>query len=219
MKRIITLFAFVLGLTGAVLAQSGERLMLWDDLHEGTIVLKSGGQMKVYLNYHFGENSFVFTDDKNGPELNVLDKMQAVTVLAGEKTFIFNADGVAMEVLSADPLLVVSFTGQMKDQNSSAAYGGTSQTSSVTNLSSLHHMNYVVPNMQYDSQYAISGIRYSYKLQKDGKESSFASVKQLVRIYPKQHRDAMNEYIKENGVYVDFPESVLRLVKFAESLE
>ncbi len=55
-------------------------------------------------------------------------------------------------------------------------------------------------------------------MKKNGKEKTFQTPKQFLKLHPKEQQEMIKAYIKSNKINFDEPQQVLQLVKYAETL-
>ena len=57
-----------------------------------------------------------------------------------------------------------------------------------------------------------------YTMKKNGKEKTFQTPKQFLKLHPQEQQEMIKAYIKSNKINFDEPQQVLQLVKYAETL-
>ena len=184
---------------------------LFPEFTKGTVLLKSGIKQETLLNYNALTEEMIFSN--NGKKLAIGPVEQVDTILVSGRKFI-PVEGKFVEIIYHNKLeIYASHKCSIVDPGKPAAYGGTSQTSSTTVISS-----YMSGGQMYEMQLP-DGIQTKafteYWLKKEGKPVMFVSLRQLSKQFGDKS-DLFKKFVKDNKVDYDNQESLIALVKYME---
>lgn len=215
-KRMRTLFLFLVACTLSQPGSSQNRLKevthyLFPEFTKGNVLLKSGMKQQTLLNYNALTEEMIF--DNQGKKLTIGPVGQIDTIyIEGRKFIPFKEKFV--EILFHHKFdLYAQYKCSIVDPGKPAAYGGTSQTSSVTSYSS-----YMSGGQVYELALP-EGIQTKpyteYWLQREGKVVGFVNLRQLAKQFSDKS-DQFRKYVKENKVTYEDEDSLVSLVKYME---
>lgn len=184
---------------------------LFPEFVKGTVLMKSGVKNEAMLNYNSLTEEMIF--DNKGTRLAIGQLEQVDTVYIDARKF-FPQKAKFIELAYHGKCdLYIEHKCSLIEPGKPAAYGGTSQTSSITMYSSFiaggQAYALKLPEGYGTKPYLI------YELKKGGKTSSFMSLKQMSRLFDDKS-EQFKQYVKENKVLIDDPESVIGLLKYLE---
>ncbi|MCE1199304.1 MAG: hypothetical protein LWW85_10085 [Marinilabiliales bacterium] len=180
---------------------------------DGTVLLKSGVKQRTQLNYNALTEEMIF--DQNGKKLAIGPVDQVDTVYINDRKFIpFNKK--FLEILYQNKYQLLSeHRCSVIDPGKPAAYGGTTQTGSVTSYTSYFSGGQVY-ELTLPEGIQTKGFTI-YWAKVDGKPEPFFNLRQLTRMF-KGKEEAIKKYIKENKVDYEKEESLIPLFHFLEQL-
>jgi hypothetical protein len=178
---------------------------------KGTVLMKSGVKNEAMLNYNSLTEEMIF--DNNGTKLTIGMLEQVDTVyIEGRKFFPQKAKFIELAYHGKCDLYI-EHKCSLIEPGKPAAYGGTSQTSSTTMYSSIISGGQAyalkLPDGYGTKPYLI------YWLKKEGKPTTFMSLKQLSKLFSEKSAQ-FKQYVKDNKVSLEDPESVIGLLKYLE---
>ena len=184
---------------------------LYPDFIKGSVLMKSGVKNDAMLNYNALTEEMIFI--KDGKNLAITRLEDIDTVYIGATKFIILKNKF-VEILYHNKYdLYAGYKGSIEDPGNQAAYGGTSQTSSVTSYSTF------LSNGQAYALQLPEGVETKgsteYWLKKDGQLQLFLNMRQLARLF-EDRSDRYKKYVKENKVKYENEESLVGLIKFME---
>ncbi len=177
--------------------------------------MKNGTRNNAKLNYNTASEEMVF--DKNGELLALSDLIlpQIDTVYISSEKFI-RVNNKFMKIIIDEPeiSLFVEHKCRIIPPGKPAAYGGTSQTSSVTSYSSIMAGGRVY-SLKLPDDYKV--IPYNvFWVNRNGKLQSFSNIGQLKKIY-RDKKKVIADYLKKNDVEMTDEKSVKETIVFMEN--
>ncbi|WP_418894641.1 hypothetical protein [Limibacterium fermenti] len=198
-------------------AQHAQRLShyVFPEFRQGTVLMKNGARNETLLNYNSLSEEIVFNNHGSLLAIGKQVLPQIDTVFIGDSRFV-RIDQTFMEWIEVneDTRLLVEYKCKLIPPGKPAAYGGTSQTSSVESYSS-----WLADGRVYDlklpDEYKVKPYTV-YRIGHGGEWKSFSSLNQLRKIY-KDKKEAIKAYTKQQKVDFDNPDEVVRLLHYVES--
>jgi hypothetical protein len=185
------------------------------DFQKGVVLLKNGIKNETVLNYNSLSNEIVFID--NGQTLAIGDQIlnQIDTVFIGKRRFI-RTNNRFTEILidSHRSKLLVEYKSKLIPPGKPAAYGGTSQTSSASSLSSLQSDGRIY-NLKLPDDYKVSHS-VEYWIDKGDGLKNISSLNQLRKLYNDQ-KDIIKNYIRKNDFDFNNTQHVVLLINLLET--
>jgi hypothetical protein len=176
--------------------------------------MKSGIKNQALLNYNSLTEEMIF--DSNGKKLAIANGEQRLidTVFIEDRKFI-PLNNVFFELLyHSKSDLFIEHKCSMIPPGKPTAYGGTSQTSSITSLSSINSGGRLY-ELDLPEGYEIKP--YScYWLKKNGELNKFINLKQLMKFYIDK-KDLFKAYTKKNDVKYNNQESIVQFITYLET--
>lgn len=184
---------------------------LYPDFVKGSVLMKSGVKNDAMLNYNALTEEMIFIKDGKNLAITKLEGIDTVYIGDTKFTLLKNK---FVEILYHNKYdLYAGHKGSIVDPGKPAAYGGTSQTSSVTMYSSF------LSNGQAYALQLPEGVETKastdYWLKRDGQLQLFLNLRQLARLF-EDKSDQFKKYVKENKVKYENEESLVGLIKFME---
>jgi len=176
--------------------------------------MKSGKQYKASLNYNTLSEEMIFEDQGKKLAIGKEDRERVDTIyIMNRKFFTLNGRFVELVYRSAFELYAehrcnVQFPGKP------AAYGGTSETSSISTYSGIYDEG-TLYELKLPDDFKIKPYTY-YWLKRGGEPKMFVSMKQLAKLFGNR-KDLYKEYVSTHTVDYDDQESLVQLIRFLES--
>lgn len=214
--KYLSLF-FLLTISISLKAQETVNLShyLFPDFQPGIVLMKNGVRNNVKLNYNAASEEMVF--DENGKILAIDEAVlpQVDTVFIADEKFIWMNNKFVKIIINEPEIdLFVEHKCRLIPPGKPAAYGGTSQTSSITSYSSIMSDGRVY-NLKLPDDYKI--IPYNvFWLNRNGKLQSFSNLGQLKKIY-RDKKKLIGDYLKENEVKLSNEKSVSDAINYLEN--
>ena len=184
---------------------------IFPEFIKGTVLMKSGTKNSTMLNYNALTEEMIF--DSNGNKLAMAKLAEIDTVYIDGRKF-FPLQGKFVEILYQNKYeLYARHKCSVIDPGKPAAYGGTSQTSSVTSYTSFFADGQVY-QMKLPDGYTTRPFT-EYFLKKDGKLTIFVSLRQLSKPFSEKS-DQFKKYVKKNKVGSEDLDAMAALVKYLE---
>ena len=216
MKCILYLFVFNLSFTTSYPQSSkvGLSHYLFPKFNQGVILMKSGIKNQALLNYNSLTEEMIF--ENNGKKLAIAKgELELVdTVFIEDRKFIVLNNTFIELVYHSKSDLYVEHKCSLIPPGKPTGYGGTSETSSVTSLSSINSGGKLY-ELALPEGYIIKPYT-CYWLKKNGELNKFINMKQLMKLYDYK-KDLFKAYVKKYDVRYDNQESMVQLIKYLET--
>jgi len=216
MKHIYCILFFGLMIISSFAQSSSVEIShyLFPEFTHGVVLMKTGVQQKTLLNYNSLTEEMIY--DNYGTKLAIandsFDKID--TIFIKDKKFILVENKFFELIYHSKFNLFVEHKCSATPPGKPAAFGGTSQTSASTSVSTISSQG-----MKYDLKlpdgYDVQPYIY-YWILKNGVSQKFANMKQLKKMYQNKI-DLLNAYLKQHNVKYDNQESITQLIKYLES--
>jgi hypothetical protein len=216
MKRIVLILFLTIYNVHAFSQQRGVELShyLFPGFVQGTVLMQSGQQYKAMLNYNTLSEEMIF--DSKGRKLAIgneeRDKIDTVYIL-NRKFFVMDNRFVEL-VYSAGYGLYAEHRCDVKYPGKPAAYGGTSETSSISTYSGIYSGGTFYELKLPDGFTIRPYTVYWLKINEENKK--FVSLKQLIRLFG-DRKDEIREYLGSHKVDYNDRESVVSLIRYLEA--
>lgn len=187
---------------------------IFPDFTQGSVLMKSGINQKVLLNYNSLTEEMIYVD--KGTKLAISDETLAKidTIFIRDKKFVVVGTKFFESIHHSKFDLYIEHKCNAITPGKPAAYGGTSKTSSTTSYSSvyLQGMSY---ELKLPTGYEVEPYTY-YWIKKNGVFQKFMNMRQLKNLYTAK-KDQVKAYTKEHDVKYDNQESIIQLIEYLES--
>ena len=221
MKRL--LFAGLLGVITSLGLRAGEPTTMWpylfDDFMEASIYSKSGNKGEAKVNIHLLRNDLHYL---NGSQIYCPDNQNDVgRVVFADSTEFVRCENFFIEVLGETPQAILGrrTTGDFdRLLQGTGAYGTSSSTSAVDNLSSLQlggiaNLNYDMIRVERENGQTLPvSTRLCFIV---GGEIVNANKKTVSKLLPESNRKEFNVFLKANKIKwskVDHLQKVLEYI-------
>ena len=220
-KRFIVIVltaVLITGISGQISGQSNEDgsmpQYLFGEFSKSTVKFRSGQVQTSLMNYNIVTEKMVFIkDDKY---FDLMNPESVDTIFLNDSRFI-PAGRVFHEVMVSAPVsFFIQHKGNLMPAGKPAAYGGTSQLSSTTRLSSIS-LSSGQYNLKLPADYIVSSVPLFW-IRKDNIMNSFETEKQFLKLFPGKE-GKIKEYMKENRLKFSRPENLATVVSYINTLE
>ena len=204
--------------------------LLFPQFESGYVVFKKGSRTPAQLNYNMLMQVMLFLDnDKNIMEL--ADIHNILVVIIGERRFFpISSKGIFYEEVNAgEGSFFIQHRAVMLSQGKAAAYGGYSQTSSVTSVGSIQGGSMesqggtlgVVgigrTDLKVDEKFKMRR-EFGYFIKSGNSYKRFISAKTLGKLFKGQTLK-IEEFAKEQSINFSKQEDVAKITEYAFSLK
>ncbi len=213
-KSILVLFlAFAaIPLNSQTSSQEEYPQFLFPDFSSGTMKMKNGKTRDVLLNYNTITEKMVYRQGENFYDMITID---IDTVFVEQRKFIPSGKFFYELLVDSSVALFIQHKGKLIPRGAPAAYGGTSQVSSSTYLSSVSlsgaQINLKLPDFYIVQPEPVFWIRNGSDM------LSFFNKKQFMEIFT-GHEQELNKFIKKNRIKFDSISDMVRLTRFTNEL-
>lgn len=217
MKRFVTILIFSLAIASANGQSKGVELShyIFPEFVQGTVLMKSGQEIKTLLNYNSYTEEMLFDDKGKRLAIGKEDKWRVDTVyIMNRKFFVLN--DIFVELLHRSLFeLYAEHKCNVKYPGKPAPYGGTTESTSVTTYSGIYSGG-IMYELKLPDDYTIKPYTI-YWLKKDGKAERFVNLKQLTKLFD-DRKDLIREYLRTHPVEYEDQESMIQMIVFLESI-
>lgn len=205
-------------IAGASFAQQNETETshyLFPEFTKGVILMKSGERNDASLNYNALTEEMIF--DNNGQKRAIADSeiLLIDTVFFKDRKFVVLNGKFVESAFHSTWDLFVEHKCSVEEAGKPAGYGGTSQTSAATSVSSLYAQGRVVYNLKLPDEYEVRPY-VIYWLKKNGEIYKFSNMRELKKIY-KDRKDLYKKYLKSNRIKFQEQERMIQFIEYLES--
>lgn len=217
MRRLLAVLLFLTVMFGKLDAQVNPvSQFLFDDYQETLILYKDGRQFTAPVNFDLLEGHFLFIDAKDkhpkqfaNPEMIALLRMGSRCFLLGE--------GEAVEVLQAESLFQVAYSGNLRQAPKSISYGGSTQTAAVDTYAG-YSGGGALGSKQQSRHKMVVGINKNYKCEIGSKTRHFYDQKTFLKAFPKERRMQVEEYISQHEINFGNVQQVYELYRHIQKV-
>lgn len=189
---------------------------LYPEFADGVVLMKDGRRNPTKLNYNAATEEMHFKQNERVLALAEPSLSQIDTVFLKNSKFILYKKKF-MEVLQQDNLtFLVYYRCKIIPPGNPAAFGGTSQTSSVDSYSSLA-LDGRVYELKLPDDYDVKPYNVYY-LKDGGDWKEFITMRQL-KSYYKKNKKQLDAYLKANPVDFNEATEVMKLIQYMENTE
>ena len=192
--------------------------MLFPQFESGTVVLKNRMQSSVLINYNLLQQEMLFQDTDSVIQ-TFADALDVLVVIVGKRRFFpISSGGMFYEEIQAGKgSFFIQHKANMLSEGKASAYGGYSQTSSITSYSSLSSSSTgTVYKLNIDEKFRIKKDNFYY-LQIGKSYKRFNSAKSLGKLF-KGKGLQIEEFAKEQSVNFNNIDDITRIVEYGYSL-
>ena len=219
MRRLLAVLLFLTVLFGKLDAQVNPvSQFLFDDYQETLILYKDGRQFAAPVNFDLLEGHFLFIDAKDKQPKQFANPEMIALLRVGSRCFLLG-EGEAVEVLQAEPLFQVAYSGNLRQAPKSISYGGSTQTAAVdTYVGYSGGGGGTLGSKQQSRHKMVVGINKNYKCEIGSKTRRFYDQKTFLKAFPKERRMQVEEYISQHEIDFGNVQQVYELYMHIQSL-
>jgi len=186
---------------------------LYPEFSMGSVKMKNGSIQTVPLNYNTVSEKMVFERDGNLYDMISLELVD--TVFLQNSKFV-QTGGAFYEILFNGPVtMFIQHKNDVVRPGTPSGYGGTSQVSATTQLSSVK-LSSGYYNLKIPSDMSLIS-KTAYWVRKDGAMDKFLNERQFLKLFP-DNRDELKQYIKSNRIKFTKKTDLIRLVEYCNNL-
>ena len=186
---------------------------LYRGFSSGVIKMKNGKSQAMEMNYNMITGNMVI--GKDGKYYDLLNTGSVDTVYLHNSKFIPYGNAFYEVIYAAAISLYLHHKGYTVHVGKQSAYGTTSQTSSITSMSSVSTKSgYYKLELPPDLEVKVDRI---YWVNKDNNMLSFKTLKQFLKIFPGKEAE-LKKYIKSNHVKIDRRDDLNNLMSYCNDI-
>jgi len=187
---------------------------LFTDFTVSRVKMKNNSIITDLMNYNIVTEKMVFV--KNDKYFNLTNYQMIDSIYLNGYVFV-PVGKVFYEVLvSGSVSLYIQHKGDLLPPGKPAGYGGTSQTSASSSLSSIS-TSAGQYNLSIPSDYTVR-VANTYWIRKDNEWFDFSNEKQFLKLFPEKSAQ-LKSFIKENHLKIGNPEHLKKIVAYSKNLE
>ena len=199
MRRLLAVLLFLTVMFGKLDAQVNPVYQfLFDDYQETLILYKDGRQFTAPVNFDLLEGHFLFIDAKDKQPKQFANPEMIALLRMGSRCFLLG-EGEAVEVLQAESLFQVAYSGNLRQAPTSISYGGSTQTAAVDTYAG-YSGGGALGSKQQSRHKMVVGINKNYKCEIGSKTRHFYDQKTFLKAFPKERRMQVEEYISQHEI-------------------
>ena len=187
---------------------------VFPEFTQGVVLMKTGIENKVLLNYNSLSKEMIFKDKGGGFSILKEQMEQIDTVFINDRKFITLDDKFIELVYHSKFDLYAEHKCKVIIPGKPVAYGGTSETSSTTVISTFYYSGNTY-ELKLPDGYETKPYTY-YWLKRNGKLNRFINMRQMQKLF-KNKKDLFKAYIKKHDVNYNNQESIVQLIKYLET--
>lgn len=177
------------------------------------VILKNRTMQNARMNYNLLTEKMVF--EQGGKLLDLINTEDVDTVYFQTMTFIPDENFFLEVVLNSEIPLFFQYKGELIPPGKPAAYGGTSQTTAITSISTIFNdaKSY---NLKLPSDYSVRLSTIYWIRTADGMKK-FLNEKQFLKIF-KSSEAEIRKFVKDNKISFKKREDLVKLMTFCNGL-
>jgi hypothetical protein len=186
---------------------------LFPEFSNTLVLLKGGKTQNVIMNYNILSEKMVF---KQGNDLMDLINPESIDTIFLQNEKFIPYGSYFLEVYPESKIpLYFQYKGNLKMPGKPAAYGGTSETSSSSTISTFFNGSNSY-NLSLPSDYKVKRFLINW-VQVDGEMRKFLTANQFLKIF-KRNEPELKQFIKSNKINFSKRDDILRLMTFCNGL-
>ena len=206
---IVALCSIAIQLTAQTNSDGNLPQYLFPGFTMGFVRMKTGENYNAVLNYNTVTENMVWEQD--GKLLDLTNMKAVDTIFLQNRKFV-PVNEVFYEVLVNAPIsLFIQHKSDLVPAGSPSGYGGTSQTASIKNLSSVS-LKSGTYNLEIPSDYNINPSSV-YWIRKSNTMFSFLNKRQFLKIFSEKN-DEIEKFIKQNRLKTENRDDLIKLVNY-----
>jgi hypothetical protein len=212
-------FLIISGLTLATNVDAQKDTMnilaqfLFPEFSNGIVKFKNGSSKSADLNYNIISEKMVFR--QNNKLFDMIGTETVDTVYLQDRKFIPQKD-IFLEVIHGTPLtFYIQHRGNLMSPGKPAAYGGTSQTTASTSVTSINTASGTY-NLKLPDDFTVKYSPVNWVLV-DWRMEKFVNERQFIKIFP-DREVVFKKFFKENKINMSKRVDLIKLMTFCNSL-
>jgi hypothetical protein len=186
---------------------------LYPEFSSAVIKMKNGKSVASELNYNMVTGNMVF--EKDGDFYDFINPGLIDTIYLQDSKFIRFGKAFYEIIYPAPIPLFLHHKGNVVPVGKEAGYGTKSQTSSITNISSMSAQNGFY-NLELPPNLMVT-VDKIYWINLDNNMFSFMNLKQFLKIFPGKE-DELKKYIKSNHIKIDRRDDIIKLMRYCNDI-
>ena len=212
MKRAIFLLLSIFILSNHVIGQNERHSQfLFDDYQEALILYKDGRQFTAPVNFDLLNGHYLFIDAKDKQPKQFANPEMIALIRIGSRSFLLEHNATT-EVLQAEPLFQVTYSGNLRPAPKNLTYGGTTQTAAVDAYVG-YSGSTVLGSQRQSMNKIVAGIDKRYEIGIGKKTKRFYNQSSFLKAFPKQQRAKVEEYLSKKDIDFNDVQQVFDLYK------
>lgn len=193
----------------------GTSHYLLSEFTQGVILMKSGVRNKALLNYNALTEEMIFENNGRNMAIGTNEIPLVDTIFIKDRKFVVLNGKFVELVYHSKYDVFVEHKCKVEEAGKPAGYGGTSQTSATTSVSSLYSQGRVIYNLKLPDNFKAKPY-HSYWLKKNGELHELTSMRGMKNLY-KDKKALYKKYLKANNVRYQDQESIIQFIEYLES--
>ena len=192
--------------------------LLFPEFEKGTVTFKNGTRTTSLFNYNMQVQEMLFKDKENNI-LALANLTDILVVTIGERRFVPSLSGGVFyeEVRTEHGSFFVQHRANILSQGKAAGYGGYSQTSATTSISS-YYGNDATKHVQLKPDEIFMQKRdYIFYLKSGNNYKKFTSAKTLGKLF-KGQAPKIEQFAKDQSIDFSKTEDIAKIVDYGYSL-
>lgn len=186
---------------------------IFPEFTRGFVLMKDGELYTDSLNYNSITEEMIFNNGGKKMAISESEIELIDTIFIKERIFITLNSKLVEIIYHSGWDVYVEHKCKVKQPGVEAGYGGTSQVSSVSSISSYAAGRFY--DLKLPDDYEIRPY-FDYWIKKDGELMTFTNMRQLKKIF-KDRDELLKDYMKMHDVKYADQESIVQLIKYLES--
>jgi hypothetical protein len=186
---------------------------LFGKFSNGTVRFKTGPPRDAKMNYNMLSEKMVF--EQNGKFFDMINTETIDTVYLQNIKFIPSEKIFLEVVLSGKIPFYIQHRADLMSPGKQAGYGGTSQTTATTSITTLHAPSGTY-NLKLPDDYTVKPSPV-YWLLLEGKMGKFLNDRQFLKLFDRNQSE-IRQFIKDNKISFEKRDDLTRLVKFCQGI-
>lgn len=194
-----------------------KEIFLFDSFQDGVINFIISPSTKAKINYGTVSEKIYFLD-KDSTILELTNFRGVSTVQIADRTFEHIKEGILYEkIVAGDFSFYIRWRTKYRLGAKTGAYGMQTETSSITNYSSIYGQHSGETYHLKTNQQVKTSKNNEYYVKLNGKFKKFNSLNALAKLF-KAHQDTIRKYIETEKLKFENIEDIQKAVAYAASL-
>jgi hypothetical protein len=192
--------------------QENKSSFLFREYLPSIVYLSNGKYTEERINFNLLDDQLYFIDKGDG-QVRIINKLIAIdSIKIGARKFLLDNKNGVRELVCMNPVVYVKYKPRRRIKPSTAGFGGTSETSSVTSYSQLRSDG---TQILKNPEFVVTEIDPIYWVVRGGEEKKFSDIESLIKIYP-ERKDKVEQYNKDKNVNMKNIADVTALCHYAQ---